>query len=198
MGKIFILIGPSCSGKDTLFNVLKEKYPNLEPIVLYTNRPIRENEINGITYNFVSLEKINEMEQNNEIIEKRTYNTVHGPWVYATASSNIDLDNKNYLSINTLEGYQSLKNYYGDAVVPLLIKVDDDIRLKRAIKREKKQQTPKYEEMYRRFEADKNDFSDENLALCGITEYFKNDDLMICLQDLEFKIDTILSNNKRR
>ena len=198
MGKIFVLIGPSCSGKDTLFTALKEDYPELEPIVLYTNRPIREKEIDGVTYNFVSLDKIKEMEENNEIIEIRTYETAYGPWVYATSSKSIDLNNKNYLSINTLEGYKSLKEYYKDDVIPLLIKVDDDIRLKRAIKREKKQKEPKYEEMYRRFEADKIDFSDENLNACGINEYYVNNDLNICLSDLEFKIDTELSNNKRR
>ena len=91
MGKIFVFMGPSCSGKDTIFKLVKASFKELKPIVLYTTRPRRENEINGIAYNFISTEKLNEMEELGQIIERRDYDTIHGIWTYATSNQNIDL-----------------------------------------------------------------------------------------------------------
>ena len=195
MGKIFVIMGPSCSGKDTLFNEVNNYYNGkLKPIVLYTTRPMREGEIEGKTYYFIDDKTLNEMKENNEIIESRSYNTVAGIWTYATTSRSIDLENNDYLTINTLEGFKSLKEYYGeDVIVPLYIQVDEDVRLRRAINREKKQireklkkqgieppkesnkekytideSDPKIQEMRRRIEADSIDFSIEKRIEAGI------------------------------
>lgn len=172
MGKIFVIMGPSCSGKDTLYKELKDYYGNvLKSIVLYTTRPMREGEIEGKTYYFIDDKTFDDMKMNNEIIESRSYNTKFGIWTYATASRSIDLDNNDYLTINTLEGYKSLKEYYGeDKIVPLYIQVDEDVRRARAEVREKKQPKPNYEEMERRFEADSKDFSIEKRMAAQIPE----------------------------
>ena len=54
MGKIFVIMGPSCSGKDTLFSEVSDYYlGKLKQIVLYTTRPMRTGEIDGITYHFI-------------------------------------------------------------------------------------------------------------------------------------------------
>ena len=172
MGKIFVIMGPSCSGKDTLYKELKDYYGNvLKSIVLYTTRPMRKGEIEGKTYYFINNEKFEEMQKNNEIAEYRLYNTTHGIWTYATASRSIDLDNNDYLTINTLEGYKSLKEYYGeDKIVPLYIQVDEDVRHARAEVREKQQEKPDYEQMEKRFKADSKDFSIEKRIEAGIPE----------------------------
>jgi len=47
-----IIIGPSGSGKDHLMRKLVEK--GLRPCIKYTTRPIRNHEINGITYHFIN------------------------------------------------------------------------------------------------------------------------------------------------
>ena len=52
MGKIFYLMGKSSSGKDSLFKKIKERIPELKNIILYTTRPIREGEQNGVEYHF--------------------------------------------------------------------------------------------------------------------------------------------------
>lgn len=76
----------------------------------------------------------------------RTYQTVFGPWSYATVDDGqIDLERENFLAIGTLESYEKLRNYFGaEHVVPLYIAVDDGIRLERALKRERQQKEPKY------------------------------------------------------
>ena len=50
MGKIFYVMGKSASGKDTIYKELRERIPELKTVVLYTTRPIRAGETNGVEY----------------------------------------------------------------------------------------------------------------------------------------------------
>ena len=51
MSKIFFVLGKSCSGKDTIFQSLKEnKQLNLKTVVGYTTRPMRAGEKEGVEY----------------------------------------------------------------------------------------------------------------------------------------------------
>ena len=65
--------------------------------------------------------------------------------------------------------------------MPIMIDLDDGVRLERALKREKKQEKPKYEELCRRFLADSEDFSEDKLQAAGITARFDNTNLDECL-----------------
>lgn len=180
MGKIYCLMGKSSSGKDTIYReVLKKQKDLLHTIVLYTTRPIRDNEQDGMTYHFVSKEMFLKQKNAHKVIEYRTYNTIHGEWIYYTADDGqIDLQKKDYFVIETLEAYLSLYQYFGkEKVVPIYIEIEDGIRLTRALEREKTQEKPKYAEMCRRFLADEQDFSEENLQKAGITNRFWNEDI---------------------
>ncbi|MGI6095261.1 MAG: guanylate kinase [Lachnospiraceae bacterium] len=188
MGKIFYIMGKSASGKDSIYEKLKsQKSFRLEPLVLYTTRPIREGEKEGREYFFVKEEKRQELIKAGKVIESRSYDTVYGIWSYFTADEGqIELEKNDYLGIGTLESYEKLKDYYGENVVcPIYIEVEDGERLKRAIAREEAQQTPKYEEMCRRFLADAQDFSEANIEKAGITRRFVNGDFAHCLQQIE-------------
>lgn len=179
MGHIFCIMGKSSSGKDTIFKLLLGREDlNLNRIVSYTTRPIRSGENNGDDYNFVSIEKKDELVEAGKVIEIRKYDTVHGPWFYFTVDDNsIDIESKDYLIIGTVESYVKIRDYYGsDKVLPIYIEVDDGIRLSRALERERGQLHPKYEEMCRRYLADQQDFSKENLEKAEITNIFNNDE----------------------
>ena len=67
----------------------------------------------------------------------------------------------------------------------LYIEVEDGERLKRAIRREELQPEPKYAEMCRRFLADEEDFSEENLKRAGIVRRFQNMELESCVNELK-------------
>lgn len=177
MGKIFLIMGKSASGKDTIYKLLLEEFQNeLHTIVGYTTRPIREGEVDGVEYYFVNEGQVGELEKSGKIMELREYQTVMGPWKYFTADDDqIDLSENNYLVIGTLESYQSMVDYLGaDKMVPIYITLDDGERLERAIKREKMQNKPNYAEVCRRFLADDEDFSQENLSKAGVNKYFYN------------------------
>ncbi|MBQ2803158.1 MAG: guanylate kinase [Lachnospiraceae bacterium] len=187
MGKIIYLMGKSSSGKDTIFKeLIKEGTVDLQTIVPYTTRPIREGEQNGVEYFFTDEEGFQRLKEQGKVIEDRSYHTFHGLWRYFTVDDGqIQLDKKSYIIIGTLESYQSLKAYYGaDNMLPVLIELDDGVRLQRALNREIKQQNPKYEEMCRRFLADSEDFADEKIREAGIGRSFYNDDLKKCLREI--------------
>lgn len=171
-------MGKSSCGKDTIYKHLLDKM-DLKRVVLYTTRPIREQEQDGVEYHFCTVEEAEALEKAGKIIEKRVYQTIHGPWEYFTVDDgSIDLSKWDYLMIGTLEAYESLCNYYTkEAIVPIYIEVEDGVRLARALERERQQQTPKYEEMCRRFLGDAKDFSEKRLEECGITKVFENQEL---------------------
>ena len=188
MGKIFYIMGKSSSGKDTIYRrLLEDKELELRNIILYTTRPMRHGEQPGREYYFVKEETFREYEKLGKIIEARTYQTVYGPWIYFTADDGqIELEKKNYLGIGTLESYIHMKEYFGEEnLCPLYIEVEDGERLKRAIRREELQPEPKYAEMCRRFLADEEDFSEENLKKAGIVKRFRNIDLESCVNELK-------------
>ena len=188
MGKIFYLIGKSSSGKDTIYNkLLQNKKLNLQKIVLYTTRPIRAGEENGIHYYYVDEKKTDELIKAGKVIELRAYDTFYGVWKYYTVCDDqIDLEKSDYLMIGTIESFQKTKAYFGsERVVPIMIELDDGVRLQRALDRERKEEHPRYEEMCRRFLADSIDFSPEKKKEAGIEKEFYNQNLEECLCEIE-------------
>ena len=193
MGKIFCLMGKSASGKDTIYSrLLQHEELNLKHVVPYTTRPIRSGETDGETYFFCTEEEALRMEQEGKIIELRAYHTVHGIWKYFTADDGqIRLDLADYLLIGTLETYEKIRAYYGhENVCPVYVWVDDGVRLERALVRERSQREPKYAEMCRRFLADEEDFSEENLNRLGISRRFENRDVEKILEEIILYIRT--------
>ncbi len=188
MGKIFYLMGRSSSGKDTIYKeLLGRKKVDLEKIVLYTTRPVRTGEVSGVQYHFVDDQQAEELQKSGRVIEQRSYHTYYGVWKYFTVDDGqIRLDEQNYLIIGTLESFLHTKEYFGKGrVVPIMIELDDGVRLQRALDRERAQETPHYEEMCRRFLADAVDFSEEKLRHAKIEKRFYNHELETCLEEIE-------------
>lgn len=187
MGRIFYLMGKSSTGKDSFYKqLISDEKLGLKNIVMYTTRPIRAQERNGEEYFFVNDEVLARLEAAGKVIEKRSYDTIHGIWNYFTVCDDqIDLENHNYVIIGTLESYVASKKYFGEGVlVPVYIEVDDGVRLQRALDRERAQDHPKYREMCRRYLADSDDFSEENIVEAGIEKRFENDVFEKCLEEI--------------
>lgn len=180
MGKLIVLMGKSASGKDTIFNLLKKDDSlDLHRLVPYTTRPKRAGEIDGETYHFVTEDEFTRLSEEDRIIESRSYHTIYGVWRYFTAKDDqLDLEKHSYLLIGTLEAYLQIVQYFGqEKVLPIMITLDDGVRLERALQRERAEKQPKYEEMCRRFLADSADYAAEKLEAAGIHTLFENDAL---------------------
>lgn len=185
-GKIFYVMGKSASGKDTIFKELVQRLGHLKTVRMYTPRPIRNGEQDGVEYYFVDEAFLSRCQKERKLVECRTYHTVCGPWSYFTVDDGqINLADGDYLMIGTLESYEKTREYYGkENVEPLYIWVEDGLRLLRALERERLQKKPNYEELCRRFLADARDFSEENLERCGIGQRYENRDMEECLEKI--------------
>lgn len=190
MAKIIYVMGKSASGKDTIFQELLRRNPELKTITLYTTRPMRDGEAEGVEYHFTTEEQLEHFAEEGKLIESRTYQTIRGPWSYFTVDDGqIDLAVSDYLVIGTLESYRQMQKFFGSEVMlPIYLTVGDRIRLERALQRENLQKTPNYAELCRRYLADEVDFSAEKLKECGIQKSFDNTLLGSCLAEIEAEI----------
>lgn len=187
MPKIFYIMGKSSTGKDTIYKeLLNNEQLNLKTIVGYTTRPIREGECEGREYHFVNPVKMNELDAEGKIIEKRTYQTHHGEWHYFTVDDGqVHLANEDFIVIGTLESFEKMREYYGkDVVCPIYIEVEDSLRLERALNREKEQKEPKFTELCRRYIADQEDFSEDKIIQAGINKRYNNNKIQECLNNI--------------
>lgn len=188
MGKIFVIIGKSASGKDQIYKELKNNSSlKVEPLVLYTTRPMRSGERNGREYYFTDIEHMNALRAEQKIIEERVYETVFGDWYYFTADEGQIDPARSYLGIGTLESFVKLQTYFGAGrVLPIYIECEDRTRLLRAVERESIQKEPAYKEVCRRYLADEEDFSEEKIKDAGISVRFDNSGrIEKCIQKIE-------------
>ena len=195
MGKIYMIIGKSASGKDHIYqSIAEDKALDLKKFVTYTTRPKREGEEHGKEYFFSNQTQLQEFRDQGKIIEERVYDTIFGPWYYYTADDGqIQTQKYDYITIGTLESYISMKQYFEEGVLcPVYIEVEDGTRLIRAIIREQKQQEPGYREVCRRFIADAEDFSEKRLEEAGIQKrFYNNDRIEDCIEEIR---DYIMNN----
>ena len=180
---IFYIMGKSASGKDSLYKKLLASNLGLNRVAIYTTRPKRDGEREGMEYHFVDKKFLDD--NKDKVIETRVYHTVFGDWYYATLDDGKIKNDANYVVIGTLESYNSIKKYYGkDAIFPIYLEVSNDVRKQRALDRENMQKVPKIDEMERRFKADEIDFSEENIRKAEIEKRYINDDFDKCFEEV--------------
>jgi guanylate kinase len=185
---IYVLCAKSSSGKDALFDYIKENY-DINPSISLTTRPIREGEINGITYKYLNNKEFEKEIENGNIIEYRKYNVnFEGKkdiWYYGTSSISMNLK-KNNLVILDLDGLQALIDIFGkENIYSFYIEVKDDIREERAKKRGSFDQV----EWNRRLKDDNIKFNKDSINICN--HIISNNNF---IEDFIKKVDNILKN----
>lgn len=129
MPEIIFLMGKSATGKDHIYEQLAhDEQLHLKRITMYTTRPMRAGEAEGVEYHFVNDDEAARLEKEGKIIEMRCYDTVIGVWKYFTVNDGqIQLGGKNrYIVIGTLEAYDGFCKYYGkEHLLPIYIEVED-------------------------------------------------------------------------
>lgn len=196
MPNIIYIMGKSSAGKDTIYKKVKERI-DTNLYIPYTTRPMREGEIQGREYNFITREEFNKLENEQKVMENRNYNVINKNgekdiWTYATIADDQWKQDGDFLSIGTLESYTSILRYLKNhpekdlKMVPVYICISEEERRKRATARENQQAKPNFEEMERRLKADNIDFSEENLREAGISKFetFENYDLEKCVNEI--------------
>ena len=72
-GRLFIISGPSGSGKDTVMKELFKIRPTLEFSISSITRPMREGEVQGEKYNFISREEFEDMLNHDQLLEHNVF-----------------------------------------------------------------------------------------------------------------------------
>lgn len=114
-GTLVLFSGPSGVGKDTVLEVVLNKNKDLQKSVSLTTRAIRENEIDGKDYYFISQSAFDNMVKNNEVLEFAQY----GKNFYGTPKAPIDKwldEGKTIILKIEVQGAKKIKELYPEAV----------------------------------------------------------------------------------
>lgn len=193
-GKNILFDGKSSSGKDTLYRGLRIEFPQLKPVVLYTTRPMREGEQDGVDYYFIDDDKVELLKSQQKIIEIREYNTIYGIWKYMTVDDgNIDIKSENYLMIGTLESYAKIREYFGEKnLVPLYIHVEDGERTYQSCKKGTDAEFSEICGALQEIFGGRKRFFARKLKAAGIEHYFNNISRNKCIKKLADYINKLI------
>ena len=148
---ILVIVGESASGKSTVEKMIADRNPLYHRVISYTTRPMREGEVDGVNYHFITKEKYDEMVENGDFIEHAVYRD----WFYGSAKSDYN-DGENHVAVLTPHGCRSLKRWAKEndvEVYSIYIKVDRRSRLMKLLER-----GDDIEEAYRRTLSDLGQF----------------------------------------
>ena len=152
MKNIFVILGKSGCGKSTLVNSVCQQL-GISNVVATTTRPIRQGELDGIDYYFVTDEEFQKGIQNNDFVQYSKFKT----WFYGIETYSLNICcNDNLIIILNPKSYEMFsknvsKELYN--IIPVFIQCNDRIRLQRILNRD-----TDVDEVVRRYSADKIDF----------------------------------------
>ena len=125
---LFIVSGPSGSGKKTLMDYIVEKYSTIKKLPTYTTRKIREGEIQGVDYNYISKDEFLVLVENKKIFEyTKTYNDdYYGSPIEFLESKDgknllVELDYKGMLRVKTLSSFNVISIFIVPPPINVLI-----------------------------------------------------------------------------
>lgn len=98
MSNTIVIVGPSGSGKTTLAHELVKK--GYERIITYTTRPMRDWEVNGVDYHFVSPETFKQLFTKDFFAEITTYQAAFGHCMYGSPAEAYRSDKKQVIVLN--------------------------------------------------------------------------------------------------
>ena len=150
--RIIAIIGEAGSGKDSLIEKLIKSKELFHKIIPCTTRPLRENEIDGVQYHFISMNEFWKYatSKHDYIIDQTCFNG----WYYGTRYEDLVYSQINILSANPAAARTLLKNPNLNTQI-VYVRCDDRERLIRSLQREK---YPDIKEILRRYDSDLKDF----------------------------------------
>ena len=129
-----IILGKTCSGKDTIVNKLIDSH-GFKKIVTSTTRPMRKGEKQDITYHFLSEENFKQKINEGYFIEHKTYDTEFGKWYYGTSLEDLKNAEDNNIIILTPDGYRDVVNKLSKKPIAIYIYANNATIKNRLLKR---------------------------------------------------------------
>lgn len=156
-GTLVLFSGPSGVGKDTVLEIVLNKDKTLQKSVSCTTREIRENEVDGKDYYFISVPDFQQMIENNEVLEYAKY----GKNLYGTPKAPVDkwLDEGKIVILKIeVQGAVNIKKLYPDAIGIFILPPSMDELENRLRSRA----TEKEEDILKRLEIARNEIQQSN------------------------------------
>lgn len=154
---MIVLLGKTCSGKDTILNKLVKDYGYFK-LTTYTTRPMRKGEIQDKTYHFVSEEEFLDKLNSEFFLEHKKYETAEGEWYYGSAKEDYEKADDKTVVILTPSGFSALKLWTSRNNIKLDINPLYIYANIQTIRDRLKKRGDKKEEAERRIKADNADF----------------------------------------
>lgn len=154
---MIILIGKTCSGKDTILNKLVKNY-GYSKLITYTTRSKRKGEVQDKTYHFISEEEFLSKIDSEFFLEHRKYETADGIWYYGSAKEDYEKADDKTVVILTPSGFSALKLWTSRNNIKLDINPLYIYANIQTIRDRLKKRGDKKEEAERRIKADNADF----------------------------------------
>ena len=120
---LFVVLGPSGTGKDTIVARLLADHPEIQHTISATTRAPREGEQDGVNYYFVSKEDFERKLQNDEIVEHTCYCGNY----YGTLRSEIERHMREktpVILVIEVEGAGNIKRLYPGATTVFVLPPD--------------------------------------------------------------------------
>ena len=140
-GNLIIISGTTCAGKGTVIEKLLERNHDLALSISYTSRPIRDGEVNGKDYIFISRDEFEEKIKNGDFLE---YAKSHREDYYGTPKKELqEMLNKGkdvILEIN-VDGAKNIKEMFPEVLL-IFIMAPSMEEVKKRIK-ERGKESPK-------------------------------------------------------
>jgi guanylate kinase len=173
MGNI-VIVGKSASGKSTVANALSDDFKYTKAVTA-TTRPMRDGEVDGVDYYFLTNEQFNKKLKNGEFLEWAEYRG----WRYGTPKSEIDKSNNMVfvLNPNGLKSFKELEIPH----VSFYLNVESGLRILRQLDRGDDKQ-----EIERRYFADEKDFRGIEKEVNFVVN--NDTDLDECIDEILFDI----------
>lgn len=158
-GKLFVMLGESCSGKSTLERKIHE-YGLCNKVVSMTTRKPRSNEENGEDYYFVDNITFGIYKAQEKFLES-TYYTMQNEGLvqYGILKHDVKLDKGNYVCVLNPMGYeQAIKSLGKENVVGIYIDREPKERFLSYLDRESRDFNKLLSEAWTRYNKDLEDF----------------------------------------
>ncbi len=171
-GMMFILSSPSGAGKTTLTKKIAENNKDLAISISHTTRKPRPNEVNGQDYNFVSLEKFNDLIRGNDFYEyAKIFDNYYG--TLKKTVNDLLSEGKDVLFDIDWQGTQQLKKIDNLSIVTIFILPPDIKVLRNRLLNRHKGHEQLIEERMNKFNEEVSHWNEYNYVVI-------NDDLNKC------------------
>lgn len=184
-GQLIVISAPSGCGKGSIINGVLEKNKNIWLSVSTTSRKIRENDIPGVTYNFVTEEEFKQKINEGFFLEYTNYAGNYYGTPRGTIKEKLDQGIDVILEIE-IEGAANIKKLVPEAIFIFILPPS----LKTMVRRLKKRGTDSKEKILERF----------HTAYKEINEVTKYNYVVVndILEDAIDKVDSIIKAEKCR